>query len=943
MRRHTNKRGASAAAKDGDGEETVAEDTGGGTVANDKGKRAATRGAAGKKASSDKPEEATKANSEQDAPTRTGSGKPPAAAKKVKEREVDDRAGVEEVPRTAAKPPPGPRKKALPTPGSNHEPLARRAIERIEGDVKRRRLAKPAPPRNNVKVHRPLREAEALADGAAKSAKVGEDTGRGAKKRDRGFRSVLARAKRDAADGDDSDGWEDGHGVEVDDGEIGGLQIGEDLPGDDDVDEERGVRARGKSVGRSGVKRGSGAAEREAELADYVKRLNEAETIVSDMRRTHRYLQSSLDDKNEKVAQLQKKVEALELDNVALRAEADAALETTSPKISNTGTVPRGGAAGTANKVGSRAKKIGLQKREEAKLPAVQRRILEDVKDSIIDFAKAVVRQCDPEQYLLKDKQVYKWLPRPEKLRHDVAGEEFESSAGYGSLGPLTGGVDFDAVEPPMMCWNKGAMTGGLFGAYPGRKRDWLIILAKIVAKRHATWDDLAEDKDGDVTRMTAGEMVKHCKAFCNSGAAPWWNSALNERIDNQASYRKTIAVRELMMGFGFKWSAAERRCVASPEEAALILRRVLGIGWELDDDDDDEPPPLMLLKMVKKKGSVPPKQLRRWRSQPITELCSADLPESGKTAYEVDGVDVLFKNFPARAAYCRWSALPPLGSNTRSAMYRDVSSLPKFSGDASILNLARLDAWIATSLILSLRPTSKKRKTGEKSEGESGDDSSDEESSEDKKGEKMKKKGDKKEDELRDKDKKGRKKKKEDELGDEDEGKEAGPKARGSASAGAAQNHYHNAMFEVLLPRAIEGVLQELRDEVEKVCPEELHMPFSYEEALLVPELADNSLDIEAMDTLPSTKTPYNDTSENAGDGHEGDLHSQGWRKVTSSHFNPFDSKHYVFATPLFIRSNVCSWIGDIRDGFVGVIDPRNKEEDSEYLPIVAPNDSNT
>ena len=101
--------------------------------------------------------------------------------------------------------------------------------------------------------------------------------------------------------------------------------------------------------------------------------------------------------------------------------------------------------------------------------------------------------------------------------------------------------------------------------------------------------------------------------------------------------------------------------------------------------------------------------------------------------------------------------------------------------------------------------------------------------------------------------------------------------------------------------------------------------MPFDFDKAF---PLIDDTAKVDELSTSHTTCW--------GPEGHEGDLHSQAWRKVTSSHLSPFDNRHYVVALPSFISGRVCSWIGDVKDVFVGVSDGG-----SEYSPITSHNSS--
>ena len=624
-------------------------------------------------------------------------------------------------------------------------------------------------------------------------------------------------------------------------------------------------------------RRGSGSA---ADFEVHVQKYNAAMNAIKALRKDKRYLQSSLDDKCAMVEQQQKTIAAKDLEIVRLKAEVEAAAADTTHQISTTGTPNSAKKLAVIRAKGKMAKNVAM-------LPNVQQQILRLCGGAaLLDFAKAVTRQCDPEAYILEDRRSYKWLPGPKLLSKADAFACGARSAGAGCLG---NGL---VVEPPMLCANRKAMSGGFFGGYDGRKQDWIIHLARITPKMRDAMLDVTGDTTGRMEPPTDDNFEQHCQELCAGTTSAEVRKQLNARIDSQASYRKDTAVKEYMKKLGYAWNLGKNRTEADLRECEVILRRVLGMKWVLGNRGPGEvmnPTADELMKIAKKPGVIRVEDLRRWRKRGIDMLCKPKVKDLDKAEYLENGADIFFDNFPARAAFMRWSMLPPKGTRTRISAYRDVDDLPTISGDASLLELARLDAWMAAAVIMSLRPTIGKEKDGEEAD-------TDEE--------------------------------------EQDEEEEGG--ARDASLAGVTQNHYHNSLFELLLPRAIEGVLGEVRTKVREVRPDELFMPFDFKEAAALPRDIDGNIDPAALDELEHSLTPCVNKGEMKG--HGGDLHAQGWRQITSSHHSPFEGNHrdgrdYVVATPSFIREHVCSWMGDVRDAFVGVCG-----EGREYLPITAP-----
>ena len=606
-----------------------------------------------------------------------------------------------------------------------------------------------------------------------------------------------------------------------------------------------------------------------ARIEEYEKKLNKQDAIISAITRDKGYLQTAIDDK---VANLTRQENLLKDANVqiaALKAEVLAAqgIRDAANQISNT-TVPSKQMA-IVRKAKSDAVSVHL-------LPAVQQRIHHlciPGGSNMMDFVKAVVRQVDPEAHMMHEKRVHVWLPEPKELNVDRATGAGCRTAGRGCL---PSGL---VVESPMRGCNRKAMSGGLFGTYPGRRQDWLIYLARIVTKMPGS----VVDDAGAFGAFTDDQLEGHCISYCADKASGTVRTGLNNRVDSQMTYRKDAAVKEFMTGMHFTFNTSNKRSVQDQEELEVIMSRVMGLEWGLDkkknkkksegaDDGIRDPSAAELLEPVKDRNNIGPVDLRRWRTEEYSNLCCEGHEYDPNADYSVDTTDILFHNFPARAAYARWTKLPPRGTRTRFSRYRCLEDLPVIEGDSSILELARLDAWMATAMIMALRPKE----------------------------------------------------------GDDERGDDAAP------VAGASKNYFHNAMFEILLPRAIEGVLDQIRQTVEEERPDELFMPFSYSDVEAEAMNPDGTMNASAVDALPTSKIPCNSTE--AVVGHGGDLHAQGWRKATSSHVTPYDKKpsealHYVVATATFIAEHVCASIGDVRDGFVGVCGDGN-----EYVPITAP-----
>ena len=786
-----------------------------------------------------------------------------------------------------------------------HAPLSRPVPpgDLMSKNAKKRAALPPIAPRvlrEGVQTHAPV--SSAAAGGAPKRRKLAPIAGvRPAPEVDPAPAAAIESAESDSgSDGSERRKGKDAKSATDSERSIDSDEDGDDSDwksrkpcsdtDDDDIPDDEFDRhslkpppSRAKKVSRKPGGRSGSVMSRvdlEACVDDYKVRLNKAEATITSLIEDKRFLKESLVDNKEKVALLQKKLEASNMEAASWKAEAEAA-ESVAPLISNT-TTPS-----TVKRQIKNQKKSRDEAKHMAWLPEIQQQILKLCIDNSGDFAKAVVRQCDPEAYLSHEQHKYAWLPPPRPLSQTEASENGCNTAGAGCL---PSGM---AVEPPMRCVGRRAMTGGLFGKYDGRREEWIVILAKIMCRKHGA---LTDGTGRIITSLTDEDLDKHCVSLCSSAAGLGNGKAVKKKTDAQMTYRKGTAVGQYMTSLGYLWSAGPELAPQEAEDSETVLERVYGLQIDLEQDgagQSRDPKGYELLELVKGANETfTPENLRDWRTSEFEDICKKSLGKEHRTDYVPEGTDIFFNNFPARAAYMRWVALPPRGNRTRCAAFKngDITSFQRITGDNSILELARLDAWIAAAILMNTR----EKEAPEKAKNKATD------PKKPKSNPKAKAKADDGEEEDAD------------------------------GTGGASRNHYHNAVFEVLLPRAIEGVLAEVRAKVQEKRPMELHMPFSFAEASDLQLGEDGTLDVDALDALPSSKTTVHDTED--GIGHSGDLHAQGWRQITSSHMSPFDSLHYVVATPSFFREHVCAWMGDVRDAFVGKCSGGN-----EYLPITA------
>lgn len=521
---------------------------------------------------------------------------------------------------------------------------------------------------------------------------------------------------------------------------------------------------------------------------------------------------------------------------------------------------------------------------ERARLPPLQQRVLGLCEKNVIPFCKLLVRQLDIEECMVEDdKRVHAWVPEPLPLNAVAADAKGCNTPG---LGPLTRADESPqlAPAPPMLSAIHKAMSGGLFGLRDGADNGrHLLRLARIVCKDRASLDavdlDISPSKEQlpsgraasvlaasvRATSLSDDEMRAQCEEVCNVvGATKDLKSRIGKRISDEASAHKSHVAVHYLQALGFRALRGKFRTAGDIEETAEVVTNFYSFGLPTAQLHKLCPAQLMTIA----RRHIAPEMLNGWRVQPYDKVCldPKDKASRKHKAFEKnkDEVDIFFGNAVARSTYREWTTVKDVCDAT-------PCTVPELPGDASVLTLARLDAWMATNVLMSL---------------------------------------------LALPDETGRKRS--DSAANDDD-------VKVTNTMGKVRNTTHNDMFEILLPRAIEGVLGEIRAKVEEAEPDELWMPFDWKRA--------KELEAEprALNELTSSKTTV------FGDkGHRGDLHSQAWRTITSSHLNPFDDRHYVVALPSFISTHVCSWIGEVKDAFIGVSDG-----ELEYVPITSENNS--
>ena len=388
--------------------------------------------------------------------------------------------------------------------------------------------------------------------------------------------------------------------------------------------------------------------------------------------------------------------------------------------------------------------------------------------------------------------------------------------------------------------------------------QEWLVRLAEVVVTERRERRRLT-----DAGKFSEDELLEHCRVAATSDAAYRLRKQLDKTIHNQMSARKREAVITFLQNLGYDAVRGKNRSFRDLREAQDILKALYSMNCEAFTEESGGYQPLEVLDIAKKWLDINDNILRRWRRQKFANCCSKSLGKGMTAEQKADvdrsiGVDKFFKNATARACYVRWAFA---GKNHSGSVTYG------FNCDASVLTLARLDAWMFCECLMALRdivpPKAPGGGSGKKPSKGRGKSAQDKEESDD----------------------------------DVDVDDNTGP----------SRNTFHNSLFEIVFPRAIEGVLREVRNVVGKVRKDELFLPFD-------PDLPDG-MTVEEFDNDVNSKTPCE-----GPEGHEGDIHSQKWRRYTSSHLSPYDKRHYVVALPSFIKKHVCFWIGSVRDAFIGV-----------------------
>lgn len=582
----------------------------------------------------------------------------------------------------------------------------------------------------------------------------------------------------------------------------------------------------------------------------------------------------------DKIEKLDKDLAKERADNLALRAQVES-LETTgfgrmmssdNKDESAVGTVPLTGANKTAVAT-ARAK--GKEATLLAQLNPLHRHIVNRSGDLTLLFCKAAVRQYEPADFIFGDLRiVHKWFPEPKSLSDAAANVKGCGSPGRGLLGKGDGGGTL-VVESPMRCAFLPAMRGGFFGIYSpmGQNfQDWLNIVANLVVRRPSELVSLKDENGKPATQLSREELEHQCTSATSSAAAFWKRKTLDKTIHNQMSARKRETVDHFLRSLGYAAKRGKDRVFKDLQEARDILTRLYRMSLDPLKEETGGFQPIEVIEMARECMETKDDRLRRWRRKRFAKCCAPQVSkfmtaEQKAEMDATDGVDKFFRNATARQCYVRWAFVG-------RGHHRCVEV--GYEGDTSILTLARLDAWMFCQCLMGLvdivPPPGPDGKAGKKARG---------------------------------------KKKKEDDGSDDEVDDCSGP----------TRNTFHNALFEIVFPAAVEGVLAEVRNIVKSVHPNELLMPFD-------PAMPDG-LPADEFDKHESSKTPCE-----GPEGHGGDIHSQLWRRGTSSHLSPYDTRHYVVARPSFIREHVCFWLGYVRDAFVGVCD-----SGTQYVPLTRDN----
>lgn len=153
----------------------------------------------------------------------------------------------------------------------------------------------------------------------------------------------------------------------------------------------------------------------------------------------------------------------------------------------------------------------------------------------------------------------------------------------------------------------------------------------------------------------------------------------------------------------------------------------------------------------------------------------------------------------------------------------------------------------------------------------------------------------------------------------------------------------HFGAITEFLLPPAVDGILKTCRKVLQNdsSCSTELCLPFKFSSA--VKALATENLDMGDVADLDRTGAPYKAVCtvlDNEMSSHDTLMHSSAHhldyyrassRPNTIHFFDAEDKKSYCVLKAAFVKSRICSWIGDVHDVFVGIAD----DEDVKFRDV--------
>ena len=402
--------------------------------------------------------------------------------------------------------------------------------------------------------------------------------------------------------------------------------------------------------------------------------------------------------------------------------------------------------------------------------------------------------------------------------------------------------------SPPMLCSDHKAMQGGLFGRTFVEPLSILLEFLGVLSWNAQRWEVVSASGEMKTFEdMTAADVNRERTVLSKSPVAGFLCKLVQNTISNQMSSLKSMVVQDFLQGLGYL-AKTQRLDISTLGDDNCILQL---IGRSLEDIGRELRTDDANIHEV-----IRPVHLRRWRVSSYLTVRATGCTGVGDLAFcagHENTKDVLFKNGYARRSFVLWAG-------------RQLGDDGALTGDTSLLSLARLDAWVVAYLIVTRRLAWEANLNSETQR----------ESTEDGRAREVICSG-----------------------------------IRPLSTAGTARNSFHNTLFERLLPIAIEGVLQEVRQVVLEELPDEVHMPFDF-------DAAQNMDAEEDIDRHPASRTPCSGPR-----GHNGELHNQAWRQGTSSHHSPFDGQDYVLATPKFVHDNACWWLGDVRDAFIGVCKP--------------------